>query len=209
MRKKYFWILVPILFIFAISLGPIMSNVEQARYTVIDKSGAIEIRDYDRKIIAETEVSGTREDAIRQGFRIIADYIFGKNISSGKMAMTAPVMQKSGEKTAMTAPVMQEGKSSGPWKVSFIMSSSYTIETLPRPSNNAVILKQIEAKRYAVIRFSGSPTQEKLISEQAQLEHFIAQKNLKALSAPTYAFFNPPWTLPLLRRNEIMIEVDR
>ena len=186
--------------------GPIVSNVEQPKYQVIDSSGNIEIRDYAPMIVAEAEVAGDRRDAIGKGFRIIADYIFGNNTSAQKVPMTAPVTQQGSEKIAMTAPVTQQGDGNI-WRVRFVMPSSYTIETLPKPNNPAVKLKEIGAKRYAVIRFSGMAGEDSLKRRTEELNAFITAKNLTPLSAPTYAFYNPPWTLPFLRRNEVMVEI--
>jgi SOUL heme-binding protein len=186
--------------------GPIVSNVEQPKYQVVESSGNIEIRDYAPQIVAEAEVAGDRRDAIGKGFRIIADYIFGNNTSALKMPMTAPVTQQGNEKIAMTAPVTQQGDGNI-WRVRFVMPSSYTIETLPKPNNPAVKLKEIGAKRYAVIRFSGMAGEDSLKRRTEELNAFISVKNLTPLSDPTYAFYNPPWTLPFLRRNEVMVEI--
>jgi len=186
--------------------GPIVSNVEQPKYHVVESSGNIEIRDYAPMIVAEAEVAGDRRDAIGKGFRIIADYIFGNNTSAQKVRMTAPVTQQGSEKIAMTAPVTQQGDGNI-WRVRFVMPSSYTIETLPKPNNPAVNLKEIGAKRYAVIRFSGLAGEDSLKRHTEDLNAFIRAKNLTPLSAPTYAFYNPPWTLPFLRRNEVMVEI--
>ncbi len=120
--------------------------------------------------------------------------------------MTAPVMQQDSEKIAMTAPVTQQGDGST-WRVRFIMPSSYTMETLPKPHNPAVKLKEIAAKRYVVIRFSGMATEDSLKRRSKELNEWVSTKNLTPLSAPVYAFYNPPWTLPFLRRNEVMIEI--
>jgi hypothetical protein len=185
-----------------------VSNVEQAKYDVVESHGAIEIRDYAPMIVAEASVPGDRETAIGDGFRMIADYIFGNNVSSQKVAMTAPVTQQTSEKIAMTAPVTQQG-GEGVWQVRFVMPSSYTMQTLPKPNNEVVILKEIAGKRFAVIRFSGRPKQDDLDNRTNELEAFIEDKKLQAISKPTYAFFNPPWTLPFLRRNEVMIEIAR
>ena len=68
--------------------------------------------------------------------------------------MTAPVTQQGSEKIAMTAPVTQQGDGNT-WRVRFIMPSSYTMETLPKPNNPTVELKEVPAKRYVVIRFAG------------------------------------------------------
>lgn len=203
------WLIVPgIMMLAAIAAGPIMSNVEQAKYSVVEQSGAIEIRDYDRMIIAETRVEGRREDAIREGFWMVADYIFGNNTAAQKVAMTAPVIQQSREKIAMTAPVIQQGTGQH-WQVSFVMPASYTMATLPRPNNPSVTVKEVPAKRYAAIRFSGSADAELLSQQQQALEAFIAAHHLKTRGEPTFAFFNPPWTLPALRRNEVMIELQQ
>jgi hypothetical protein len=208
MTKRIIWSLIVIVILAAIFLGPIMSNVEQARYDVVEKHEAIEVRDYAPMIVAEVSVPGDREKAISEGFRLIADYIFGNNISSQKVAMTAPVIQQPSEKIAMTAPVTQQG-SDGLWVVRFVMPSSYTMQTLPKPNNSDVILKEVAGKRFAVIRFSGLANSNSLEAHTKELEAFIQARNSQAISEPTYAFFNPPWTLPFLRRNEVMIEISR
>jgi hypothetical protein len=186
--------------------GPIVSNIEQPNYKVIETEGNIELRDYPATIVAEAVVSGERDKAISEGFRTIADYIFGNNFSTQKMVMTAPVTQQGSEKIAMTAPVTQQGDGRT-WNVRFVMPSSYTMETLPKPKNPVVKLKEIAGTRFAVIRFSGLAGEDSLKRHTEKLNKFVNAKNLRALSAPTYAFYNPPWTLPFLRRNEVMVEV--
>lgn len=209
MRRSYMWwmlALLAVVLLGAAAWGPIVSNVEQPKYKVVQSAGNIEIRDYAPIIVAETEVTGERRDAIGKGFRLIADYIFGNNTASKKVAMTAPVTQQSSEKIAMTTPVTQQrdGKS---WRVRFIMPSKYTMETLPKPNNAAVVLKEFPAKRSAAIRFSGMGGKESLERRTKELEAFLSAKKLTPLSPPTYAFYNPPWTLPFLRRNEVLIEL--
>lgn len=209
MSRKYVWWLIGILalVLFGAALwGPIVSNVEHPKYTLIERIGNVEVRDYAPMIIAETEVIGDRREAIGEGFRIIADYIFGNNAASKKVPMTAPVTRKSAKKIAMTAPVMQQGDRNG-WLVRFVMPSSYTIDTLPKPNNPAVELKEIPTTRYAAIRFSGRGSQSSLRRHTKQLNEFLSAKKLTPLSTPTYAFYNPPWTLPFLRRNEVLVEV--
>ena len=186
--------------------GPIVSNVEQPNYQVVKSSGNIEIRDYAPMIVAEVDIPGERRDAIGKGFRIIADYIFGNNSSAQKVPMTAPVTQQDSEKIAMTAPVTQQGDGNT-WRVRFIMPSSYTRGTLPKPHNPAVELKEIAAKRYAVIRFSGMAGEDSLKRRTKELNDWVVAKNLSPVSKPIYAFYNPPWTLPFLRRNEVMFEI--
>jgi hypothetical protein len=208
-RTLAWWIvgIVAALLLGAALWGPIVSNVEHPKYTLVERSGAIEIRDCAPMIVAETEVTGERREAIRKGFRIIADYIFGNNTAAQKVPMTAPVTQQGSEKIAMTAPVTQQGDGNT-WRVRFIMPSKYTMEMLPKPNNVAVVLKEIPGKRFAVIRFSGMGGKDNLDRHTKELEEFIRAKKLTPLSPPTYAFYNPPWTLPLFRRNEVMVEVS-
>ena len=200
------WIVPAVVILGAAAWSQIVSNVEQARYDVAQSQGDIQIRDYASMIVAEAEVSGARKEAISQGFRMIADYIFGNNTRKQNVAMTAPVTQQPRDKIAMTAPVTQEG-SAGQWKVRFVMPASYTMDTLPKPNNEGVKLVEIPGKRFAVIRFSGMAGEASLKDHTDELTKFIVEKKLNALSQPSYAFFNPPWTLPFLRRNEVMIEV--
>ncbi len=167
-------------------VGVLMSRVEQAKYTIFEKHGEIEIRDYASLIVAQVEVSGDRQEAINQGFRMLADYIFGNNIVAEKVKMTAPVTQQAYEKIAMTAPVTQtaEGKS---WVVRFFMPASYTLQTLPKPNNDAIKIKEIAKTRYAVIRFSGMASAQNISQNEAKLLYFINANHLKAISQPTYA----------------------
>jgi len=195
MRKKLMWWVIAVLAVVLLGAalwGPIVSNVEQPKYKVAQSSGNIEIRDYAPMIVAEAEVTGERREAIGTGFRLIADYIFGNNTASKKVAMTAPVTQQASEKIAMTAPVTQQGEG----------------DTLPKPNNPAVKLKEIGGKRFAVIRFTGMGGKESLERHTKELDEFLSAKNLTPLSPPTYAFYNPPWTLPFMRRNEVLVEVS-
>lgn len=203
------WIIAGIVVVGAAAWGPIVSSsVEHAKYDVTASAGNIEIRDYAPHIVAEVSVSGEREIAINQGFRLIADYIFGNNTSSAKVEMTAPVIQQASEKVAMTSPVIQQG-SGDVWKVRFVMPASYTMSTLPKPNNDAVKLREVSSTRFAAIRFSGMAGAESLKKHTDELNAFIAAKKLVPISPPTFAFFNPPWTLPFFRRNEVMVEIGK
>lgn len=189
-----------------------MAAVEEARYERIEGDGAIEIRDYAPMIVAETLVEGDRDSAINRGFRAIADYIFGNNLGARKVAMTAPVLQQPGEKIAMTVPVTQEavGPDTAPrWRVSFVMPAGSSLATLPVPKNASVTLRELPPRRFAAIRFSGIAWQSSLDKQTEALRDWMSARALVPLAAPTYAFYNPPWTLPFLRRNEVLIEIAR
>lgn len=207
MRRRWIWLAVAGLAgLGAVTWSAMASNVETPDYKVSSKSGNLEIREYGPTIVAEATVGGERDKAIQRGFGIIADYIFGNNLSSAKVAMTAPVTQQSSEKIAMTAPVTQQAKGQS-WNVRFVMPSKYTMETLPKPVNPQVALIEMPATRFAAIRFSGFASEVSLDAQEARLRAFIAERGLIATNMPQYAFYNAPWTLPFMRRNEIMIEI--
>lgn len=208
MSKKWLIIvsIVGLIIIGASSVGPIMSDVKKPDYEIISSDKNIEIRRYAPIIIAEVAVQGPREEAISDGFRLLADYIFGNNTATQKIAMTAPVSQQVNQKIAMTAPVQQQ-LSGDAWKVSFVMPSEYTIETLPKPNNPSVMLREIPKKEYIVVRFSGRSSNENIAKHEKQLMDYIEAHKIDAMGSPIYAFYNPPWTLPFLRRNEIMLEI--
>ncbi len=201
------WVVPVALILLACLSGTIMSQVEQPKYNVLESDGNLEVREYNPTIVAEVEVHGERMKALNQGFRLIADYIFGNNLSSKKVAMTAPVTQETGEKIAMTAPVTQDGKGDS-WKVRFVMPSGYTLDSLPKPKNHEVRLLEVPARKTVVIRFSGFNTNKNINSHREKLLKYIADHRLSVVCAPTTAFYNPPWTLPFLRRNEIMFELS-
>ena len=210
MKKKWTMItsIIALIFIVGVLAGPVMSNVEKPDYKVIQSEQNIEIRQYEPMIIAEVEVDGKREDAIRDGFRLLADYIFGNNTVQQVISMTAPVQQKENQKIAMTAPVQQQsmGKS---WRMSFVMPSKYRLDSLPVPNNNRVRLKEILTKKFVVIEFSGTNSNEIVTKHENQLMNYIEANQINIIGSPKYAFYNAPWTLPFLRRNEVMIEIKQ
>lgn len=193
---------------------------EEPDYTVLQKSDDFERRRYERQIAAQTWVTGDQKTASNKGFKILADYIFGNNTApsgeSRKIAMTAPVKvqpKTKGEskKIAMTAPVLiQQGDAAqgntGKWRVQFIMPSKYTMQTLPKPNNQDVTITQVPVKTYGVIKFSGLSGDKKVAEKTKALQSWMQAQNLNITGTPELARYDPPWTLPFMRRNEIMIE---
>ena len=183
---------------------------EEPKFTILEKTPPFELRLYAPMILAEVQVEGDLDEASSKGFRLIAAYIFGQNQVSEKIAMTAPVAVEEqtpkNAKIAMTVPVNIE-PNAGQWMVSFVMPSEYTMESLPKPLNPKVQLRQIPAVKRAVIGFSGFYSENKVAERTLEIEEWMKSKNLQAASAPKFARYNPPWTLPFMRRNEIMIDV--
>lgn len=206
------WIIITASIVFLVLLigvmiGPIMSNVERPPYKILSSEKNIEIRQYNPMIIAEIKVQGERDKAINEGFRALADYIFGNNTSQREIAMTAPVQQQVNEKISMTAPVQQQFRD-GIWSVSFVMPSQYTIDTLPKPNNVNVTIKKIPEQKFAAIKFSGGSSKKNIALHEKSLVHFVKQNQIKMSGPAKYAFYNPPWTLPFMRRNEIMFLIE-
>ena len=209
MKKKIFvaiLLLVVVLVFGAAMIGPIMSNVEVPAYKILKKEQNIEIRQYPPLIIAEVKTAGSRQASISDGFRILADFIFGNNEGEKQLSMNGPITQQEGIKIAMTAPVQQE-KTDTEWAISFIMPSKFSIDTIPNPINDRIKIIQIPSKRYAVVTFSGRSTEENLTTHTNELEKYINGSNYSKAGNEKYAFCNPPWTIPFLRRNEIQFEL--
>jgi len=180
---------------------------EEPKYFVIENAPPFELRVYEPLILAEVKVEGDMDSASSQGFRLIAAYIFGKNRVNEKISMTIPVsLEEKSTKIAMTAPVGIESNQSIS-TVSFVMPSQYTLASLPQPLDEKVQLREVPATKKAVIMFSGFYSEEKVKEKTVELEKWIQANNLQPIGLPNFARYNPPWTLPFLRRNEVMIEV--
>jgi hypothetical protein len=183
--------------------------LEEAKYTVILKDESFELRQYEPYLVAETVVDGDFDKAGNEGFRRLFKYISGENQNKRSIAMTAPVSQDAGsEKVAMTAPVSQE-RTDGRWRVAFVMPSEYTMDTLPQPVDPKVSLRQVPARRMAAITYSGTWSRERYEKHKALLEAFIRQRKWTPLGEPILARYNSPFTLWFLRRNEVLIPVQR
>ena len=194
--------------------------IEEPRYDVIVSQPPFELRHYAPTLIAQTIVDGDMDSASSQGFRLIANYIFGNNIAVGsdqaaKIAMTTPVtVEPQSSKIAMTAPVTIEPQSGDTrvsvahqWRIHFVMPSQYTLATIPKPNNNAVTLHELPRKYMAVYRYSGFNTQARVQEKTEEALAWAKQQSLKVVGTPQLSRYDPPWTLPMFRRNEIMVEV--
>jgi len=181
--------------------------IEEAEYKVVEKEGRFEIRDYAPHILAETIVESDIEGAGNKAFQRLFGYISGANRSKEKVAMTAPVSQEpKGEKIEMTAPVGQQNVQ-GRWAVSFMMPSSYTLETLPEPEDPNISLRQVRARRMAAVRYSGFWSEKKYLRYKTMLKSWIQEKGLTIAGEPVWARYNAPFTLWFLRRNEVLVPV--
>ena len=190
-----------------------INNVEEAVYTVVIKDKNFELRDYDPMIIVETTIDDDFENAGNKAFRRLFAYITGNNVANSEIAMTAPVIadpagMSTGTDIAMTAPVLQE-YSKGGWRYAFVLPADITLETAPKPLDDNVKLAEVARKKVAIIQFSGLWSEESMQDETSELNDWISANNLTPSSEPRWAGYNPPWTIPFLRRNEVMIDVQQ
>ncbi|MEM7743435.1 MAG: heme-binding protein [Pseudomonadota bacterium] len=175
----------------------------EPRYTTVQSVEPFEVRDYPALHVVRT----TMADGSRDGFGRLFDYISGANTQSDKIAMTAPVLQTEGEKIAMTAPVLQTTGSETRDMI-FVLPDPLTAETAPVPTDPTVSLDTIPPRRVAVITFSGRLEDEAVAEKRAELEAWMAAQGLTPIGPAESAGYNPPWTIPALRRNEVLIPID-
>jgi len=198
----------------SILIASTVMATEEPKFTVIEKSEPFELRTYAPQLVAEVKVEGDLDVASSQGFRLIAAFIFGQNQVSEKISMTVPVGIETAQSTkiAMTVPVgieASQGSAKGvnQWVFSFVMPSEYTMATLPKPLNPLVTIRELPAQRRAAITFSGFYNEAKVLEKTKALEEWIKSKQLQAIGSPQFARYNPPWSIPFMRRNEILITV--
>ncbi len=167
------------------------SAIEEPTYSLVTswESPDIEIRDYDSRILATTRMT----EGQNSGFRVLAGYIFGGNENEQEIAMTAPVQR--------TMPGEQEAE------MAFVVPRAYSMEELPTPDDSRVEFREEPAYRAAVIRFSGWVNDKKAERYWQTLIAFLEEQGIQPVGDPTLNQYNPPWTPPFMRRNEIIVAV--
>ncbi len=195
----------------ALLAGSTAMALEQPLYTVDFRDSEVEYRQYQDYLVAETEVTdaGDFDAAGNEGFRRLFQYITGANDGGTDIAMTAPVTQdKKGAKIAMTTPVAQDASASG-WRVAFMLPAMYTVDTAPRPTDKRVYIRQVPGKLVATLRYSGRWTNRNVERYTADLWKAIQAAGVTATGEPVVARYDPPFTPPFMRRNEISLPVNR
>jgi len=183
--------------------------IEKAKYTVLEKEDGFEIRKYDPQIVAETFVEGDLEKAGNEGFRRLYAYISGENTKKQSISMTAPVSQETGsKKITMTAPVKQEKKDNR-WRITFLMPAEYTLETLPEPNDTRVRLTEESGRLMVAVKYSGTWSEEGYEENRALLEEYIQKRGLTKTGEPIWARYDPPFMPWFLRRNEVLIPIEK
>ena len=198
----------------ACSAFGIRSGTEEPRFTTVERLGSVEIRRYAPRLAAETTVPGDAYSARGEGFRRLAGYIFGGNAGRRRIDMTAPVAQSSaqaGERIAMTAPVAQapatQASGEAGWVIRFYLPA--TLTDPPVPNDARVRVAPVPEETVAVLRFSGTATADAVAERTKALTAALSGSPWHASGEPVAWFYDPPWTLPPLRRNEVAVPVSR
>ena len=193
-NKKFYFFLF-----FTASCLSTQAVYEEPPYTVLHHFEDIEIRRYKSSIVAETAVTGTRQESSYKGFRILADFISGANVSKKQTAHS---------KIQMTRPVLQR-KQRNKWKVSFFMPSQWTLQSLPQPENKNISIKKLNQRVVAVIRFSGRWTDKNFNQHKNKLLNYLAKNKYKRKGGPLFAYYNSPFIPWFMRRNEVMYFISK
>jgi len=180
------------IFFSIIILGLIITSkgmaYKEVNYEVVKKNEIYEIRKYSDRLAIETEISNQGS-----GFRKLFNYISGNNENNEEIKMTTPVTQVE-KKGSMT--------------MQFYLPSRFNKDNIPSPSNSDVKILNIKGGYYAVITYSGRASDKNFIKHKNILENELIKKEILILSTPIKATYNSPFTLPLLRRNEVMFEIN-
>jgi hypothetical protein len=184
--------------------------IESPGYDVVRKDNQYEIREYEDYIVAEVEIDGDFDSALQRGFRVLAGYIFGRNITKSHINMTVPVTQQiaGSEKIEMTAPVtsspIEEGKK---YIIAFTMPSKYTLESLPESENRNIFFRKVTRHKAAALKFSDNLNSKLATRKAKDLENWLNENKYSRNSGFFFAQYNPPWIPGIFRRNEVLTDL--
>lgn len=186
-----------VIFIAVIIFGVVMysftlRDIETPKYQVIKTIDEVEIRKYPNLILAQTKLGSSEyKSSGNNGFRTVANYIFGGNSKQQKIAMTAPVIMNMGDSATM----------------SFVMPAEYEMNDLPKPTSDQVQIRTQQSRILAVLRYGGYSDDEKIRKYAERLEEVLNENNIKVKGALLYMGYNAPWDV-VKRRNEVAFEVS-
>jgi len=175
-------------------------------YRALTSDGDYQIRDYPAIVVAEVVVEGPRKQALGEGFRLLADYIYAKSRDGEELEMTVPVIQDSGDPMASDPPLFDD-ELEGAWRTRFVMPEGRTMADLPEPPAG-VELVEIPARKVAVVSFAGMAGDKSLADHEDRLRGWLARRGEASEAEAEYAFYNSPMIPGPLRRNEVWLPLS-
>lgn len=181
--------------------GPLVMAFEKPAFKTVEKTDAFEIRQYQPYLVAETEVSGEFQQAGNRAFNALFNYISGNN-------QVVSASAGGSEKISMTVPVNQWQTDEGAYRISFVVPSKYSMDTVPVPTSSAVSIRQVDHGLTAVIRYRGNWSQERYTQKLEQLTTALENDGrYQPAGKPYFARYNPPMIPGVFRRNEILLPI--
>lgn len=166
---------------------------ELPSYKVDQTIGEFEFRTYESYLVAETNGSGERQEAVKSGFMTLAGYIFGKNKEEKKVSMTSPVVQ-----------IQDDEKN---WRVQFAMPKEYKVQDLPTPNNDKIKFITLPSRKFIVVKFSGLWRDKNINLAKEKIVKFASEQKLQTVANPVIAYYDDPFTFPWNRRNEVLLQI--
>lgn len=218
MQVSHSVMLIPFILSTGCSVFGIRSS-EELPYTVLYETDGIEVRDYPAHLAAQTTSRGEDNDTQGKLFRRLANFIFGGNSGNQSIAMTAPVItgfnrdRNIGPSTVPPAPKTESSTHQVPelehWHMRFSMPASFRKDTLPTPIDPKVEIVEVGAQTVLASRFSGSfNDSRKRLEHIRRLEAWLeANPNYESVGEPLFAGYDPPFTIPYFRRNEVLFRI--
>ncbi len=157
-------------------------NLGEPRYVISQSQEGYEIRDYEAFIVAETEMSGSIESALKEGFILLEDYITGDNLT---LTTIPPKL-----------PIMQHSSVAGRHIIQMAMPRSYSIQQMPRPNNPAVRLRLIPARTVAALHFSWWASPARIDEQKRELVEILKLEGIEVVGTPQVAFYDESMTVP-------------
>jgi hypothetical protein len=194
------------------SIFGIRSGYEQPAYEVIERQAEVfEVRRYAPRVAAEVTVeTADHEAGENAAFRALFEYISGANRADARIDMTAPVeFGRTSDKIAMTVPVETGRTKGGGARMRFFLPESYSADSAPEPRDPRVRIIALPERMIAILRFSGPGRESAVVAKTQELLRMLEGTPWRPSYAPTAYFYDPPWTLPFFRRNEVAVAVTR
>jgi hypothetical protein len=182
---------------------------EEPSYVVMQRlENNIEIRRYPERLAAEVELSANNKDKLDEAFRLLFAYIAGANhnarLGSSKIERTAPVQTDVSEKIAMTVPI-EVSENPKTIKMRFYLPAKFNVANTPDPIDKRVRIVSVPVEVVATLRYAGN--NDRSDSRQSELIKSLHGTQWRPSGAPYWLSYDPPFTIPFLRRNEVAVTV--